>query len=233
MMTMSTTSSSNEEEQRLKAVWASIGVPVRLADATLDSYKPGCAEQKQAWQKCRSFAAEGLNNIAAGKGLFLQGPVGTGKSHLSIATLRAIVEAHPNRFGRPQSLAGFVDEPVYPGYYCSMVSVVDLLDRLREAYRRDRRRAYTRELEYRCRNDAVLILDDIGAEKPTEWVEEQMYALIDVRYRMQRSTFFTTNCTPKELESQIGIRCVSRICEMCEGIKVEGKDWRKRDRSNN
>lgn len=232
MTTMSTTFSSNEEERRLQAVWASIGVPARLADASLDSYKPGCMEQQQALQKCRSFAAQGLDNVAAGKGLFLQGPVGTGKSHLSVATLRAMVEANPERFGRAQSVSGFVDEPVYEGYYCSMVSVVDLLDRLRESYRRERRRAYTRELEYRCRNDAVLIMDDIGAEKPTEWVEEQLYALIDVRYRMQRSTFFTTNCTPKELESQIGIRCVSRICEMCEGIKVEGKDWRKREKNN-
>jgi DNA replication protein DnaC len=89
-------------------------------------------------------------------------------------------------------------------------------------------RAPARWLLRRARSDDLVILDDIGAEKPSDWVAEQLYALIDVRYRMLRSTVFTTNCTMKQLESQIGIRSVSRIMEMCEGIKVEGEDWRKR-----
>ncbi|WP_157048940.1 hypothetical protein [Syntrophomonas palmitatica] len=45
---------------------------------------------------------------------------------------------------------------------------------------------------------------------------------------MQRSTFFTTNCTLKQLENQIGSRVVSRIFEMCKGVKVGGEDWKKR-----
>lgn len=226
MTAASTTTFLKDEELRLQVIWASIGVPDRLADASLDNYQPGCAEQETALQTCRSFAAEGLNNIASGKGLILLGPVGTGKSHLSVATLRAMVEANPGRFGRAQSISGFVDEPVYAGYCCTMVSVVEFLERLRESCRRDRK-AYTRELERRCRNDAVLILDDIGAESPTDWVKEQLYALIDVRYRMKRSTFFTTNCSLDQLEGQIGDRTFSRIWEMCEGIRVGGDDWRK------
>lgn len=233
---MNTTASSTEEEWRLRAIWESIDVPPRLAAATLDNYKPDNPSQELALKVCRSFASQGLDNLDQGRGLFFQGPIGTGKSHLSVATLRAVVENNPGHFGRPPSRSPFYDEPVYEGHYCSLVSVVELLDRLKESYKEDRLRdafrddriwASTRDLLHRCRCDTIVILDDIGAQKPTDWVEEQLYSLIDLRYRMQRSTFFTTNCSLKQLEGQIGYRCVSRIMEMCEGIKVEGKDWRR------
>jgi DNA replication protein DnaC len=110
-----------------------------------------------------------------------------------------------------------------------MVSVVDLLGILRESFSADSLKAPARRLLHRARADALVILDDLGAEKPSDWVEEQLYALIDLRYRMERSTIFTTNCTLKQLENQIGSRLVSRIFEMCEGVKVEGRDWRKGD----
>ena len=139
-----------------------------------------------------------------------------------------MVGCNIDRFGRPASENGFVGEPVYAGFYCSMVSVVDLLGTLRESFGVEELRAPARRLLHRARNDAVVILDDIGAEKPSEWVEEQLYALIDIRYRMQRSTIFTTNCSMKQLEAQIGSRSVSRIMEMCQGVRVRGEDWRKR-----
>jgi len=228
MIPMNMSVSSSENELRFRAVWSSIGIPPRLAHATLANYKPTCPEQERALQKCRAFARNGLDNIARGQGLFFQGPVGTGKGHLGVATLRSIVENNIERFGRHGSENSFVGEPVYEGYYCSMVSVVDLLWLLRESYSADRLRAPARRLLHRCRTDAVVILDDIGAEKPSDWVEEQLYALIDVRYRMQRSTIFTTNRSMRQLENQIGSRSVSRIIEMCQGVKVGGEDWRKR-----
>lgn len=217
----------SSEELRFQAVWSSCRIPPRLVTASFESYKPTCSEQARALEKCRVFAENGLDNIDQGRGLFFQGPVGTGKSHLSAAILRAIVEANIERFGRPASENGFVGEPVYEGYYCSMVSVVDLLGTLRESFGVEQLRAPARRLLHRARNDAVVILDDIGAEKPSDWVMEQLYALIDLRYRMQRSTIFTTNCSMKKLEGQIGSRSVSRIMEMCDGVKVGGEDWRK------
>ncbi len=216
------------EELRFQAVWSSVRIPPRLAHASFETYKPTCSEQERALEKCRAFAANGLENIDQGRGLFFQGPVGTGKSHLGGSILRSIVGCNIDRFGRPASDNGFVGEPVYEGFYCSMVSVVDLLDTLRESFGVEQLRAAARRMMHRARSDAVVILDDIGAEKPSDWVEEQLYALIDLRYRMKRSTIFTTNCSMKQLETQIGSRSVSRIMEMCEGVKVGGEDWRKR-----
>lgn len=218
----------SSKEARFQAVWSSCGIPLRLAAATFNNYVPACQEKVQALNKCQTFAEQGMDIILKGQGLFLQGPVGTGKSHLAVATLRDLIENKTILFGKRSSVNGFIDEPVYDGFYCSMVSVVDLLNTLRESFNTDQFKPTARDMLHRVRSDALVILDDIGAEKPSDWVEEQLYAIIDQRYRMKRSTFFTTNCTLRQLELQIGSRSVSRIMEMCQGVKVGGEDWRKR-----
>jgi DNA replication protein DnaC len=225
---MMNTRDSSSEEARFRAVWSSCRIPPRLADASFENYLPNCSEQERALEKCRAFAANGLDNIDQGKGLFLKGSVGTGKSHLSVSILRAIIKNHSDRFGTPASETVYFGQPVYGGICCSMISVVDLLGLLRESFSAEQLRAPARRLLRRARNDDLVILDDIGVEKPSDWVEEQLYTLIDVRYRMLHSTIFTTNCSMKQLEAQIGIRTVSRIMEMCEGVRVGGEDWRKR-----
>ncbi|HWP96264.1 MAG TPA: ATP-binding protein [Syntrophomonadaceae bacterium] len=225
---MMNTKDFSSEEIRFRAVWSYCRIPPRLAAASFETYKPTCPEQERALEKCRAFAGNGLDNIDQGKGLFIKGPVGTGKSHLSVSILRAIIQNHSEYFGTTASEPAYIGEPVYEGYCCSMVSLVDLLGLLRESFRAEQLRAPAHRLLRRARSDVLVILDDIGAEKSSDWVEEQLYALIDARYRMLRSTIFTTNCTMKQLEAQIGSRSVSRIMEMCEGVKVGGEDWRKR-----
>ena len=216
------------DEIRFKAVWSSCGIPLRLAHATLSNYLPDCAEKEVALKKCREFAAQGLENISRGRGLFLQGPVGTGKSHLSVAVLREIIENHPERFGTPPSQTNLYDEYAFDGYRCGMVSVVELLETLRESVGNAKKKEAVRKKLHRIKCDDFVILDDIGAERPSPFAEEQLFTIIDLRYRTKRSTFFTSNCTLKELESQIGTRSVSRIFEMCEGVRVTGDDWRKK-----
>ncbi len=186
-------------------------------------------EQEQAVRKCREFAEEGLENIKVGKGLFFQGPVGTGKPHLAVATLYEIVADNTEMFG----LEIFIDifdwvQSEYRGLKCSFVSVVDFLGLQRAGFNQEREREKAYQLLRRCKSDSVLILDDLGAERPSEWVEEQIYAVIDYRYRNMLSTFFTTNCSLQVLEEQLGKRSVSRILEMCSGVKVVGGDFRKK-----
>ncbi|HWP96140.1 MAG TPA: hypothetical protein VN426_04760 [Syntrophomonadaceae bacterium] len=97
------TKAFSSEELRFRAVWSTCRIPPRLAGASFETYKPTCPEQERALEQCRAFAAHGLDNIGMGKGLFLKGPVGTGKSHLSVSILRAIIQNHSDRFGTPAS----------------------------------------------------------------------------------------------------------------------------------
>ncbi len=80
----------------------------------------------------------------------------------------------------------------------------------------------------------VLVLDELGASKPTDWVRDMMTQIIGTRYNNQRLTIFTTNytdarCHPAEetLEDRIGVRLRSRLYEMCKAVFIEGEDYRR------
>ena len=79
----------------------------------------------------------------------------------------------------------------------------------------------------------LLVLDDLGAEKPSEWVEETMNLIVNTRYNERRPTIFTTNYedVPDEtnldsLKVRVGFRMHSRLHEMCEFLEYEGPDFR-------
>ena len=75
----------------------------------------------------------------------------------------------------------------------------------------------------------LLHIDDLGAEKRSDWVLEQLYALINERYEEQRSILVTTNLDEAELKEQIGTRTVSRLVEMCGTcmVPMHGDDRRE------
>ena len=72
----------------------------------------------------------------------------------------------------------------------------------------------------------LLHIDDLGAEKRSDWVLEQLYALVNERYEGQRSILITTNLPHPELEEQIGSRTVSRLTQICDEVEVRGDDRR-------
>lgn len=74
--------------------------------------------------------------------------------------------------------------------------------------------------------NGILVIDDIGTEKMSEWVEETLYAIINRRYEDVMPTIFTSNYSPEELTSRLGDRIVSRIVGSCDVIELSGKDRR-------
>lgn len=82
----------------------------------------------------------------------------------------------------------------------------------------------------------VLVLDELGASKMTDWVRDTMMQIIGTRYNHRRLTIFTTNYTDaggrhpqkETLEDRIGVRLRSRLYEMCRTVIVEGEDYRRR-----
>ena len=80
----------------------------------------------------------------------------------------------------------------------------------------------------------LLVLDDLGAEKTSEWVEETMNLIVNTRYNERRPTIFTSNyldipddTDPNSLLFRIGFRMRSRLHEMCEFIEMDGADYRE------
>jgi hypothetical protein len=72
----------------------------------------------------------------------------------------------------------------------------------------------------------VVIWDDLGAEKPTEWALDRLYLLLDARYETERPLIATSNWTPSGLEARLGPRLVSRLLEMGPVWEVPGSDYR-------
>jgi len=136
------------------------------------------------------------------QGLYIHNQVGTGKTHIAYALYRSEV-ARGALFW----------------------NTTELLREIRQDFDRphfDRRRIEEELMEHR----GALFLDDIGAEKVTDWVLETFYLIINRRYNNKMPIVFTSNYTIKELDGQIGDRIASRIVEMCHVVELTGEDRR-------
>lgn len=217
----------NGDSKRYNACWEYFKPPRRLQGASFDNYIPKTKQQQAALETCQAYD---LEKLKTGQGLFLVGPFGTGKTHLSVALVRNVLGANIELFGIREDTGGlglydcFREE--YRGLYCSFFPVVELLDAWRPGD--DTKKQKGEMLFHRAKNDDLVVLDDIGAEKASEWTGDRLYAVIDARYRMQRATIFTSNCTEKELLNNGYGRIVSRIYEMTEAVQVLGPDHRRK-----
>lgn len=149
------------------------------------------------------------------QGLYLTGPVGTGKTHAAWAALAAWCLA-----------TGTVpDSTVTDDWYgrqgptVIFTRMTDLLDDLRPG---DDGRQRIRD----CQGADLLALDDIGAEKASEWTQERLYSIIDQRYVHCRPLIVTSNLPPAALAEQTGKRTASRLAEMCVVVPMTGDDRR-------
>ncbi len=182
------------------------GLSKRLKSYTFSNFKPYVSpEAARAVERVEEYLGSWEENREDGKGLYLCGGVGTGKTHLAVAVLNEVV-----RKKRVPSL---------------FVTVPELLDNLREAYNKPGRDLD--EWMDAVQNADFLVLDDLGSERVTEWVRERIFVIVNHRYREQLPTVFTSNVGPKDLAEQLGERTASRIIAMCEWIALEGDDYRE------
>lgn len=158
----------------------------------------------EAKQKAERFCKDLQNNPKA-TGLMLVGPYGCGKTHLAAAILHRCAE---------YGVAGM------------FVVVPELLARIRTSYRTGDGKAEA--VIETAKNAQLLILDDLGAEKASEWVKEQLYMLVNYRYEHMLPTIVTTNCNGAELEQELGRRTLSRLVEMTKPVNIHAGDYRMR-----
>jgi len=143
--------------------------------------------------------------VDAGRGLWLCGSVGTGKT-----TLAMLVSSHALEAGRSVAI----------------YSLPRLLAQIRSTYDDDSGNSHVDLLDRLTAVD-LLHIDDVGAEKTSEWVLEQLYSIVNARYEEERSIIITTNLERDELATQINERTVSRLEEMCEVLPLWGTDARR------
>lgn len=107
------------------------------------------------------------------------------------------------------------------GHNCKIFNYIDILSEIKKSYDS----GSSEDLE-NYSSPAVLLLDDMGVEKNTEWVNEITYKILNYRYENMLPTFFASNLSLEELAKKIGDRIPSRIAEMCKIVKMTGDDKR-------
>ena len=190
-------------------------IPPRYQHCTLANYEAADSEISKWMAKAESQRILDDYPVIEGRGLVFIGAVGVGKTHLAVAILRELIERYQAHglFYQFGALLRQIQDSYNP---VSQTSELTVLQPVFDA--------------------EVLVLYELGASKPTDWVRDTMMQIINTRYNDKRLTIFTTNysderknetSTAEILEDRIGVALRSRLYEMCKTVIIEGEDYRK------
>jgi DNA replication protein DnaC len=189
-------------ERRITLALAAAGVPTRYAHARLGDYQPKTPAQTLALDPAKRF----VRAFPATRGLWIAGEPGTGKTHLAAAVLRSVIGS--------KGAGG-----IFRG-------AGELLQEIRRTYQGQAGPTETSILS-RVMSADVLVLDDVGSDKPSDWAVTTIGSIVNERYNAQRPTIFTTTLIdlpdttdPRSLTYNLGVRTRSRLCEMCQWINL-------------
>jgi len=195
---------------RFKKVLAAARIPRRYTACSFESFKSASgSSQDRALLRAQSLVNE---YPAVDRGLLFMGPAGVGKTHLAVAIIRGLVE---------KGFAGVFSE------------FGALLKEIQDSYNPISKSSELKVLAPIYQTE-VLVLDELGATIPTDWVRDTMYQIINKRYNDKKLTIFTTNYSDERrlekeqvLEDRIGSRLRSRLYEMCTKVVMDGGDYRR------
>jgi DNA replication protein DnaC len=185
-------------------------IPKRYQHCTLANFTAYNESLEKAVAQARRVAD---SFPVVGRGLLLEGQPGVGKTHLAVAVLKQVIATSGARglFYDTRELLRVIRSTYDPSIRTTEVEV------LRPVMHAD-----------------LLVLDDLGAEKTSEWVDETMNLIVNTRYNERRLTIFSSNyldipddTDPNSLLFRIGFRMRSRLHEMCEFIEMDGADYRE------
>ena len=187
-------------DQRL----ASAGIPRRYEHCTLETFRAESATLKTARHRVEEFV-DTWPVTDEGRGLLFMGPCGSGKTHLAVSALVEII-----RTGKPGRLL--------------FRNFQDLIQEIQASFESDEVPSKSELLRPMLEAD-LLVLDELGSQKPTLFVQDTLYYVINTRYNEERATIFTTNyidrpadAKEEKLEQRIGARLRSRLYEMAQVV---------------
>lgn len=189
----------SEKAEEWEILVKRLNLPPRFKKATFENFETPI--QLTAADFSVKFAESYTKDTR--KGLYLYGLAGSGKTHLAAAIAnRLILKARPRFITVPELLLEIKKT------YGNSHGDDELIDKL----------SYTK----------LLILDDLGSEKPTEWVQETLFVILDRRYTHYLPTIFTSNFSLDQIKERLGYRIASRIAEMTEVVELRAIDYRIR-----
>lgn len=186
---------------RMRALLGTSRLPTIAADWSFDRF-PQAAGKATAVATVASWAR---GEIPDARQLYISGPFGVGKTGLAICALRAFLERHK------------------PAVFWALP---DLLSHIKATYRAD---ADTSEdaLLKQLRDVDLLVLDDLGAEKPSEWQRQVLYQIVNGRVSDDRETIYTSNIDLDDLHLHLGERIVERVIYRVLPVELGGINLRR------
>lgn len=199
----------------VKARRTAARIPERYRNCRLQNFKD---LQNESLKKAKAVAKRFVDHWpAVDAGLLISGPVGVGKTHLAVAILNELVDTK--------------------GASVLFCDFSDLLDRIQASFSRSNDENQD-DIVAPYRDANLLVLDELGARRPSDWVREILYGLLNTRYNRGRITILTTNFGDEPdarggetLETRIGAPVRSRLWEMTQLVSVSAEDFRKSHRA--
>ena len=200
-------------KQKIESILGKSGIKKRYLSRTIDSFSV-TAENKKSFEVATDYIKNFREYFTQGKGLYLEGPCGTGKTHLAIAIALAIINT---------------------GVPVICKTSIDILGDIKRCYERNSEVTEEEVLEAYKTVD-LLIIDDLGKEQVTEWSVPVLYSILNERYEALLPTIITTNYNTSALAEKLSAKgdtetaatIISRFVESYKRVTMAWADYRRK-----
>lgn len=200
-------------KQKIESILGKSGIKKRYLSRTIDSFSV-TAENKRSFEVATDYIKNFREYFTQGKGIYMEGPCGTGKTHLAIAIALAIINT---------------------GVPVICKTSIDILGDIKRCYERNSEVTEEEVLEAYKTVD-LLIIDDLGKEQVTEWSVPVLYSILNERYEALLPTIITTNYNTSALAEKLSAKgdtetaaaIISRFVESYKRVTMAWADYRRK-----
>lgn len=200
-------------KQKIESILGKSGIKKRYLSRTIDSFSV-TAENKRSFEVATDYIKNFREYFTQGKGLYLEGPCGTGKTHLAIAIALAIINT---------------------GVPVICKTSIDILGDIKRCYERNSE-VTEEEVLKAYKTVDLLIIDDLGKEQVTEWSVPVLYSILNERYEALLPTIITTNYNTTALAEKLSAKgdtetataIISRFVESSKRVTMSWADYRRK-----